>query len=288
MLKSVLEFLIDRGTQPFVGDSPAFSSFKRVIRVSGVEKVCKELGVPCIPLDDSVEVSGEIFQKIKISRKVLEADKVVNLPKLKTHSQMVMTLGVKNTFGCVMGLEKSSWHMRAKNYDDFANLLIDVHCIVSPVLTILDGVEGMEGNGPTNGKKKFFGIVGISKNAFALDDAVCTLLEVDELVYTVKHARKRNLVPEYKIVGSFSSSVELPSTVSTISRISRVFSRVFVKYPIIDRKKCVRCGLCEERCPASAMDISSQEIDYRKCIRCYVCHEVCPHGAIKLVRRLAQ
>lgn len=284
ILKGVLEFLIDLGTKPFVGDSPAFSSFKRVVRVTGVEGVCTELKVPCVPLDDPVEVNGEIFQKIKISRKVLEADKVVNLPKLKTHSQMVMTLGVKNTFGCVVGLEKSSWHMRAKNYGDFANLLIDIHRIVSPILTILDGVEGMEGNGPTNGKKRFFGVVGVSRNAFALDEAVCRALGVDHFVYTVKHSRKRKLVPDYETVGHFQASIELPSTVSTLDRLSRTFSRFFVKYPRIDTGKCVKCRLCEERCPASAIDISSQRIDYQKCIRCYVCHEVCPHDAIKLVR----
>jgi uncharacterized protein (DUF362 family)/NAD-dependent dihydropyrimidine dehydrogenase PreA subunit len=254
--------------------------------VTGVEDVCERLGVPCVPLDDPVEVSGEVFQKIKISRKVLEADKVVNLPKLKTHSQMVMTLGVKNTFGCVVGLEKSSWHMRAKNYDDFANLLIDIHQIVSPVLTILDGVEGMEGNGPTNGKKKHFGLVAVSKNAFALDDAVCKALGIDHVVYTVQHARKRRVVPDYEIVGTFHASIQLPSTVSTLDRLSRTFSRFFVKYPKIDTRKCVKCRLCEERCPASAIDISSQRIDYQKCIRCYVCHEVCPQDAIKLVRRL--
>ncbi|PLV58780.1 FeS-binding protein [Thermotoga sp. KOL6] len=257
-----------------------------MVKVTRVEEVCEELKVPLTPLDDPIEVNGEIFRKIKISRKVLEADKVVNLPKFKTHSQMVMTLGVKNTFGCVTGLEKSSWHMRAKNYDDFANLLIDIHRIVSPILTVLDGIEGMEGNGPTNGRKKNFGIIAVSRNAFALDDAICSFLGIDHLVYTVKNARRRMVTPEYEVFGSFSSTIQLPSTVSTFERFSRAFSRFFVKYPSIDKRRCIKCRLCEERCPASAIDISKQEIDYQKCIRCYVCHEVCPQNAIKLVRKL--
>lgn len=289
ILRATLEFLLDLGTKPFVGDSPAFSSFQTVAKVTGVEEVCRRLGVEFGPLDDPVVVKGELFRGIKVSKRVLESDAVVNLPKLKTHSQMVLTLGVKNTFGCVVGLEKSAWHMRAKDYDDFANFLIDVHRLVSPKLTILDGIEGMDGNGPTNGRKRFFGVLVVSRNAFALDEVVCKMVGLNpDYVYTVKHARRRNLVPTYEVIADRfpTFDIELPNTVSPLAKLSRIFAPVFVRVPKIDKGKCVKCGLCEARCPASAIDLHLQRIDYNKCIRCYVCHEVCPHGAILLVRKL--
>jgi len=153
VVKAVLEFLLALGVKPVVGDSPAVGNLERVARISGIKDVCDELGVELVPFEDCVIVDGEIFRNIKIAKVVFEVDGVVNLPKLKTHSQMMMTLGVKNTFGCIVGIEKSSWHLRAGTDENFAKLLIDVHRVVSPILTVLDGVWGMEGNGPSNGEK---------------------------------------------------------------------------------------------------------------------------------------
>ena len=288
VVKATLEFLLNMGIKPVVGDSPAVGSLEKVAKVSGIKSVCDELGVELVPFEDYVIVNGEIFRNIKIAKIIFEVDAVVNLPKLKTHSQMVMTLGVKNTFGCIVGIEKSSWHIRAGNDVNFAKLLIDVHKIVSPVLTILDGVWGMEGNGPSNGEKKFFGILAISKNAFSLDDAIVRSLGVNpNNVFVLKEARRNGLIPDYEIVGdSFKDTIKLPTTKSFLDRASKIIGPIIAKVPRFDKKRCVKCGICERKCPAKVIDVKAQKINYSKCIRCYVCHEVCPENAIKLVRRI--
>ncbi|AEH50603.1 DUF362 domain-containing protein [Pseudothermotoga thermarum] len=289
VVEVVLRFLKDLGIFPYVGDSPAYGSLQKVLQVSGIWEVCQKLSVPAVELNEPVEVDGQRYKKIRISSKVFDFDKVVNVAKLKTHSQMVLTLAVKNLFGCVPGIEKSGWHIRCETNENFAALLVDICLIVNPVLSIVDGVEGMEGNGPANGKKKKFGVIVVSSNPFALDHAICLRLNVDPfLVYTVRESIARGLVKDYSIDGDWSSSIELPVTVPSlpVKGPLRQIARMIVRVPKISKKECIRCKICEEKCPAKAIDLSRSDIDYKKCIRCYVCHEVCPRGAIELVRRI--
>ncbi|KLO24189.1 hypothetical protein X275_00900 [Marinitoga sp. 1197] len=288
IVEIILKFLLDLGTKPYLGDSPATGTALEAVKANGIYDVCKKLDIPIVELDDPVEIDGEIFKGIMISKKVLEADKIVNIAKLKTHVQMIMTLAVKNTFGCVVGKEKSAWHFRAKTNTNFANVIIDIHNIVKPTLNIIDGILGMEGNGPANGIKKYFNVLGVSENAYALDHAIIKSLNIKEkYVYIIKEAMKRGLIPHYEIESNWEGErIKLPLTApifETVTNLVRIFERV----PKINKNKCVECKLCETRCPAEAIDIDNDKfIDYSKCIRCYVCHEVCPQDAIKLIRKL--
>jgi uncharacterized protein (DUF362 family) len=292
ILREVLRFLLALGTRPVVADSPGVGNLKRVAAGCGIDTVCEELNVPLVEIENYVELDGDVFKQLRIAELLNEVDAVVNLPKLKTHGQMVLTMGVKNTFGCVVGLNKPAYHMRAKDYNLFADLLVDVHQLVHPVLTILDGVEGMEGNGPSNGVKKHFGVIGISENAFALDHAVATRLHIDpNRIYTLKRASIRQLIPEYQIRGSWENTVVMPETVGLTEIIplpgwAQALTHRFSKVPTFDSTRCVRCKICESHCPAQAIDVERQKIDYEKCIRCYVCHELCPENALKLKRKL--
>ncbi len=288
ILKTVLEFLLNLRVKPVVGDSPASGTAKSVAQKAGLLEVCEDLRVHLVELDEPIDANGEVYSKIKISKTALTM-KVVNVAKLKTHSQMVMTLGVKNTFGCVVGKEKSAWHLRAGTNERFADLLIDVHLLVSPVITVMDGIEGMEGNGPANGIKRFFGLLAVSENAFALDYAIVEALGIDPgVVYTVARSMDRGLVPKFEMDGSWRGTIRLPSTtpVVPVPNPLRNLVRRFVRVPKINTRRCVTCKICENNCPAKAINVDRVSIDYQKCIRCYVCHEVCPEDAIMLVRKL--
>jgi len=289
IVRGVLKFLLEMGTKPFVGDSPAVGSATKVAQACGIMDVCQELSVPVIDLDDPVKKDGQVYKKINISSAVFEMDKVVNVAKLKTHAQMVLTLGVKNTFGCIPGLEKSRWHVRCGTNENFAKLLVDVHLLVNPVLTVVDGIEGMEGNGPSNGEKKRFGLIAASRNAFALDHAIAVRLGVKpEFVYTINESMRRKLVGEYELVGNWKGSIKLPSTshVLPVPGFLKKIVRSTVRVPKIDKRRCVSCRICEKRCPVHAIDIDAPRVNTRKCIRCYVCHEVCPENAIRLAVKI--
>lgn len=106
-------------------------------------------------------------------------------------------------------------------------------------------------------------------------------------VFVLKEARKKGLISDYEIVGDdFKGTIKLPTTRSFLNRAGKIIEPLIVRVPRFDKKKCVKCGICEEKCPAKAIDVKTQKINYEKCIRCYVCHEVCPENAMKLVRRV--
>ena len=145
-----------------------------------MDKVARDLGIELIELTNPTLVfppPGTTFRKLAISSEALKADVVINLPKLKTHCQMMFTLGVKNMFGTVVAQRKAEWHcMAGVDRDTFASLLLDVYSMVKPAVTILDGVWGMEGHGPSNGKPKKINLVAAATDAVALDTSVCKML----------------------------------------------------------------------------------------------------------------
>ena len=117
----------------------------------------------------------------------MEADVVINLPKIKSHVQLTMTMGVKNLFGCVPGKMKAWWHLESgKNLDRFAEMLVQTALAIEPDLTIIDGIISHQGNGPSGGEPRFTGILGASEDVFALDRAILEILQVNpEIVPTI-------------------------------------------------------------------------------------------------------
>jgi uncharacterized protein (DUF362 family) len=129
------------------------------------------------------ETTSENFQHLRLSKEAMDADVVINLPKVKSHMQLTMTLGVKNLFGCVPGKMKAWWHMEAgKDADRFGEMLVETARAIAPDLTIIDGIIGHEGNGPSGGEPRQLGILGASANVFALDRVMADILNVDPLL----------------------------------------------------------------------------------------------------------
>ena len=100
---------------------------------------------------------------------ILNADVIISLPKLKTHAMTSYTGAVKNLFGVVPGTHKAELHFRLNERAAFCSMLVDLCEFVKPTLSIMDGVWGMEGNGPTAGRNRYIGLVMASANPFALD-----------------------------------------------------------------------------------------------------------------------
>ena len=122
----------------------------------------------------------------------MTADVVINLPKVKSHVQMTITLGVKNLFGCVPGKMKAWWHMEAgKDCQRFAQMLVETAQAIDPDLTILDGIIGHEGNGPSGGEPRRLGVLGASQNVYALDRAMVDVLQVEPIQIPTDDASQR-------------------------------------------------------------------------------------------------
>jgi uncharacterized protein (DUF362 family) len=110
IIRAVAEYALEKGALVQVSDSPAMGTFDRIIKESGIQQALKGLNVELKEFQDSVRKDiGPPFHTIEMARDALNADVVLNLPKLKTHTQMLLTLGVKNLFGCIVGLRKPEW-----------------------------------------------------------------------------------------------------------------------------------------------------------------------------------
>jgi uncharacterized protein (DUF362 family)/Pyruvate/2-oxoacid:ferredoxin oxidoreductase delta subunit len=306
LVKAAAEYVLQKKAKPRVSDSPAMGSFAKVLEASGIKDALKGLDVECSEFreSDTVEV-GEPFRKIEIASDALRADFVINLPKLKSHSQMLLTLGVKNLYGCVVGLRKPEWHFRTGvNREMFARLLVRIWGAIKPSVTILDGVLAMEGQGPgKGGTPKQIGVLIGSDDTVALDIAVCMMLGIDPSdLLTNRMAREMGYAEgaieidgDVPPVNNFALP-EIAPLVFGPERLHGFMRRHLVQRPEPDTSICRLCGECWRYCPAGAIRSEKKGIrfDYDRCIRCYCCIEVCPHAALstketfagKIIRRI--
>ncbi|NJM97699.1 MAG: DUF362 domain-containing protein [Phormidesmis sp. RL_2_1] len=187
------------GGKPFLGDSPAFGSAHGVAKANGLLTWAEKANIPIVELHGKrYPVAGPEFDNFLLSKEAMEADVVINLPKVKSHVQLTMSLGVKNLFGCVPGKMKAWWHMEAgKDSQRFGTMLVETARAISPQLTIIDGIVGQEGSGPINGEPRDLGVLGASNNVFALDRAMVEILNVDPaIVPTLAQSQRLGLCPE--------------------------------------------------------------------------------------------
>jgi len=204
LVKKVAELVIKAGGIPFIADSPSgqFTKgrLKRVYNKSGLQKISNELG---IELNYNVKTTktqipfGKKLKETPVCDYIKNADKIIALPKIKTHSYMIMTLAVKHMFGIIPGLTKAKYHSLYLRRDSFANMLIDVYSIAPPDLIIMDGIIGMQGEGPSGGSPVNLGITLASTSAVALDISICNILNIEPVgIPVLKQAKIRGLWPK--------------------------------------------------------------------------------------------
>jgi len=298
IVKAVVEYVLEQGAHPYVCDSPAMGSFDRLLKESGIRDALRGLDVTCQPFRNSTHIDiGEPFGRIEVAEEAVDADFLINLPKLKTHSQMLLTLGVKNLFGCVVGFRKAEWHLRTGvNRDLFARLLVQIHQALKPFMTVMDGILALEGDGPgKGGTPRELGLLLASNSAPALDDTVCRLLGVHpDKLPTARAAREMGVLdPGFRVEGHVEKirDFRFPESASLITE-PRPFHgfirKQLLQRPVPDERLCNLCGECLKFCPAGAITEHEKKLhfDYDKCIRCYCCIEVCPQGALHAVETL--
>jgi len=255
-------------------------------------------------------LEGKLIKHFDVIAPVIDADAVLNLCKLKTHTLMSFTGAVKNNFGVIPGLTKPGYHAKLHDQDHFADMLLDLAGYVSPRLSIMDAVTGMEGDGPgTAGTPRPVGLLLGSINPLALDIVACEIIglrrEHNPLLIA---AARRGLVPacldEIEVVGAEISQVRvsdyrLPATMKGLGGVLSWWQKPLEPFfkgwlsqsPEVIKKKCIACGICRDSCPVNAIEIIGKKrkvahIDDKQCIRCYCCHELCPEGAVGLHQSL--
>ncbi len=314
LVRAVAELVREVGATVVIGDSPGIGGFEKVAERTGMAKAAQESGCMLVPFDESIEVQGKgQFRRISLAKAYWEADKIINLPKLKTHEMMTMTCAVKNLFGAVVGTEKAGWHLKAgSSRQQFARLLLDIYLLKKPVLNIVDAIVAMEGDGPGSGDPVIINALVAGASPLAVDLVAAQLACLPaELLYVQLEAERMGLEGsdrnELEIVGDSLGSFEkrpfrLPKgsdlQFGLPGFLKDGLKRYLTSLPSVDKKLCLLCGICRDACPPKVIKIknSALSIDEERCIRCWCCRELCPHDAMgiksgrlaKIIKKIRQ
>jgi len=271
IVKATAEYVLNKKGIPLISDSPAIGSFDKIIDAGGYRDALEDLNVEFKEFRQSVKVdTGEPFGLIDLAQDAVDADIIISLPKLKTHTQMLLTMGIKNMFGCVVGLKKPEWHFKTGiDRSMFARLLVNIYKAVKPAVTLVDGILALEGQGPgKRGTPRELGPEKLSTNIEAKNAGI-----VDGRLY---------IQGDFPLISGFKIPEPGPLIFGP-EPLHKLMRRHLLQRPVVDRQLCDVCAKCWQYCPAKAIYRSAKQItfDYNRCIRCYCCIEICPKGAIQ-------
>jgi len=306
---AVARLLKEHGCQVVMGDSPGSglmyteSVLRKSYATSGFDKVSEELDIPLnydTGYERVVAPPGKLMKQFSIIKPAIEADAIVVVSKLKTHSLTYLSGAAKNIFGVIPGLDKPMYHAKFRKPDDFGRIMVDLNELMKPRLQIMDAIMGMEGDGPFRGAPRKIGAVLASGDYSAIDVATAKLMSMDpRKIPTINAAIERGyLRDDFSDIGIVGESLESlicgdfkrPTTYAAPRVVSansdRFQSFISSITPRILADTCVGCMKCMRSCPVKAITAVGKKssIDYTKCIRCYCCHEMCDSYAIVLER----
>lgn len=310
VVQAVAELVSEVGGKPMIGDSPGgpFNNvmLQRVYRKTGMEDCAKAAGATLnwnFESEDRQFPEARILKTVTLGKFVTEADVIINMPKMKTHGITKLSCGVKNLFGTIPGLQKAGYHLNMPDINDFSNMLIDIALCVAPQLTIMDGIVGMEGEGPSGGDPIALNSLLISPNPFAMDVAAAEMVKIKpEKVPTIKMAGERGLpsnLADIEILGGalkefHPTSFTSPDISYSAKLIERILPNPIAKAllgaikpkPIFDVNLCIQCGDCIRSCPPQVITKAPKgvKVELDKCIRCFCCQELCPRQAVRVHR----
>ena len=285
-------------------ENPAIQTAPQVLRAMGIAEELKSLGVASANFTNyrkQPPLDSVCYRNLEIADEFREYDFVADLAKAKTHGMMTLTFCVKNLFGLVNGGDRLAWHLAVgRDYDKFADMLLDLYLVVRPAFNLLDAVTCMEGNGPGAGTPADRHFIAGGTDALALDAVAARVLGVDpDELHIIKRAKARGLFPA-------PGSVRIPDALPVCEPLAlpdrpvmdmaqlhlgvgippwaqKTLYKALVVNPKLDPQKCVGCGVCVKMCPPKSLKLSGGRpvFDLPHCIRCFCCQEHCPNGAIE-------
>ncbi|MBQ8509188.1 MAG: DUF362 domain-containing protein [Clostridia bacterium] len=319
VLEAMLRILKERAADIVIAESPGGVYTEQLLRSTyrgcGLAEVAERMEVR-LNYDTSardVEApDGKTSKMFSLITPILDADVIVNLCKLKSHSLTGYSGAVKNYFGTIPGVQKFEMHARFPDYNDFGSMLVDLcayHVASKPTFNLLDGIVAMEGNGPTSGTPRKVGCLLSGCNPFTVDRAATAIVDIDGVIM-LEEAARRGFCPatasQVKLLSDLTledvhvdnfikpDTVKRPGVgVSMFRILPKLFGGRLYKWlqprPDIDAKTCVGCGECARSCPRHTIEVQPSKdgkkravIAYDACIRCYCCQELCPFKAVKI------
>ena len=301
LVRAAVLACLDRGAKVMVGDNPGGMNrnSRHVAEITGILDASEGCYTPLS--ERVVEKTGSATGlQLVISKAILEADIIINLPKFKTHLLMMASGAVKNVYGYVAGACKAKLHLNAPSRKFFAKVVCDIFETRPPDINIMDAITVIEGNGPCHGgNQREVGILLASKDALALDFVMAKMMGVDPLTLPlIKEAADRKFgnhgdetiditgklepIPDFQMPVTYlarSLSDGDREKITELYPTGMMDTRITIK-PVRNDDHCILCGECAENCPAEAITLEPDFSISEKCITCFCCVELCPEGAL--------
>ncbi len=300
IVEAMVKLLLNHNKNVIIGDSAGGTvNIEHVWETTGILEIAKKYDVELIKFGE--KISNKKIGKFDffIDSNIFEADTIINICKYKTHSLMLFTGAVKNLYGVIPGLIKSEYHKKLPDPKDFAIMLTSLYNVVKPKisLNIMDGIIGMEGEGPSAGNPRNFGLIFASENAPSIDYVASKMmgfksdeiplikfsLEADNVKISEIQVEKKWQDFKFKNVKLGSVTLRNRIVSNTPKIFTDIFAKLFYYYPDFT-DECQKCGLCVESCPVQAMELKKDfkhpKINLDKCIKCLCCQELCPFNAV--------
>jgi len=306
IVSAMCQLVKEAGGIPVVGDGSGVTSSDstataKALKASGIEEAASNCGAELINFETSGFIEVDVpkakqFPRLHIAKAVMDADVIISLPKLKTHELTLYTGAVKNFFGTIPRKDRKAAHF-LEDRDLFGEAVVDIYSFIKPHLAVMDGVIGMEGDGPSAGTPISAGVIMASYDCVSLDVVASELIGFDPLqIPTNKAALSRGFGAEHpEVVGTPLDKVKIKFKRPTGGALAlmprflrRTLRKQFTVKPFINASICTLCKACVLNCSVDAIDEKngSLKINEEKCIQCYCCRELCPSHAVEIKKSL--
>lgn len=296
--RAVVNFLLENDLVVSVGDIPGrsfgLSKYPEILGLTDIKDENLSIIDPAIGGFYEVKVSVNGY-KIRIPSFLEEFKKIFNLPKMKTHSLTFITGATKNLFGLIPRKDRLDIHS-IPDAKDFSKFLLDISLSL-PIkqIVIMDGIVGMQGDGPSAGSPIQLNSMIISNDPMFSDYLMSKIMGFNieeiplfQLNYNLDGEIDGNieeLIKSCKKPKSFLIPSKATSKISSL--IYGLLKDYLQPVPDVNKSKCIKCGVCANRCPGGAIKLKPYPtFDRDKCVLCFCCHELCPEGAIYLRRSI--
>ncbi|NHJ46273.1 MAG: DUF362 domain-containing protein [Asgard group archaeon] len=304
VLDALSKMLIEIGKNVVIGDSSAAGhdgGTREAIKHSGYLEIAEKydaVEVRSLEINGpmKIDVQGKKLREVNIARDVINAQAIINVPKMKTHSMTLYTGAIKNLYGTITGGDKTRIHSLGASIQGFSQCLVDLFVFEKPKikLNVMDAIIAMEGMGPgASGKAVNMNLVLASDDTVALDAVAFWLMGHDpKKVPATRYAAEQGLgemdIEKIIILGEriedHQRKFRLPRTAKLATIPFQRFTNITLRTPKY-KSGCTACRNCERACPEKVIkviinkkDVPKPTIDYSGCISCFTCIEICPEA----------
>jgi len=314
IIEEVIEEVRKCGGEPMIGESAGFEfDTEKTFDIIGATKFAQNMGVKLVNFDaehiGKIKVNQIFLKELMIPKIVMEADVLINIPKMKMHGITTVSFGMKNLMGIPNRESRRKLHVFG-----IERGIAALNTIFKPDLTIVDGLTVM-GSKAVYGNELDLGVIVAGKDVVSVDQVCCELIGIKPQNIThIRHAIKEGLEQGHpEIVGDLNKVNKISMREQkTLHRLlhNALFRGMYIAdylysirhpnksliptlhwytgiRPKIEQSKCDRCGICVDICPIKAINAETIQIESKKCmyVRCLKCAEQCPAGAIVIKGR---